>query len=1010
MIPIKLTIEGLYSYQDRQTIDFTELTAGGLFGIFGSTGSGKSSILEAISFVLYGNTERLNSKRGYNMMNLKSNRIYLDFEFINFENKQYRVTKEYKRNSKQFEKIKSPETYFYEWSNEQWGPIEKPNVENIVGLSYDNFKRTIIIPQGQFKEFLNLGDADRSRMLMEIFNLKKFDLQYKVSKLMNSNKSSLDLNKGKLDTYEEVSEEKVITLKNKYAEEKEQTDKAKKTLEGLEKQFQEMTLIKTKIEALAKDKKSFQILEQEKESIAHLEAKTKQYESLRNIFEPLLKRQTEALTESQKQEVLFKKNETELQQVQETIQANNREIESLEPAFQNLEQDKQQEKELELIVKMKGLRVEIDELSGRIEKGNLHVEQERKLKEELEVKQKEKQSQKETLQKQKMDTALIESLSNWYIQAKNIRGQIAKLGKDCKDIQVEIGQKDEALNALSFKEDTYENDFQEKEVRLKQEKQILEDQRSHLLLEEKFLAYQQDLKEGDACPLCGSEHHPNIQSGKDVSKELKEVKEKIKTNQMALDTLQEQKQKIEKLLNEKNHLSSQLQKAEAELSFEQNKLQDHQQTFIWKDFDVKDEQKFHEAKEKSLETEQSLKTLEQELSKISNQLKETQDNLEKYRNAVQDFKSKVDQSQGSFEAHQKDLKKLKFEDFLSVSIEEIQTQSHSLQQKIADVSQKYEAAQQKKQSLQQQLAGLEATIKAVQDHLEEWQGKLKEVLQQIEVALGQTEFSEIESIRNILQEKLDIAANRTRIEQFNVNIKALKQKIQEQEAQLKDTAFDLTGYVETEAQLQTAKEANEYISKQFHQTELELKQNQKALEEKKGLLQEQSKLQNRQDNLNNLFNIFKGSGFVQYVSSIYLRQLCDHANIRFRRMTKNQLSLNLDEANDFEVIDYLNEGRTRSVKTLSGGQAFQASLSLALALAESVQTQNQSKQNFFFIDEGFGTQDIESVNLVFDTLIQLQKENRIVGIISHVDELKERMPRALHIHKDEEQGSKIEMV
>jgi len=138
--------------------------------------------------------------------------------------------------------------------------------------------------------------------------------------------------------------------------------------------------------------------------------------------------------------------------------------------------------------------------------------------------------------------------------------------------------------------------------------------------------------------------------------------------------------------------------------------------------------------------------------------------------------------------------------------------------------------------------------------------------------------------------------------------------------------------------------------------------------------------------------------------------LCDHANVRFHRMTRNQLSLQLNENNDFEIIDYLNEGRSRSVKTLSGGQAFQVSLSLALALAESVQTNAQSEKNFFFIDEGFGTQDVESVNIVFETLMNLQKENRIVGIISHVEELKEKIPVSLHITKDEERGSLIEIV
>ncbi|MGL6129077.1 AAA family ATPase, partial [Chryseobacterium artocarpi] len=105
MIPVQLTIEGLYSYQERQIIDFKNLTDAGLFGIFGAVGSGKSSVLEAISFALYGETERLNmrDKRAYNMMNLKSNSSYIEFDFINYENKLFRATRDFRRNSKKFE-------------------------------------------------------------------------------------------------------------------------------------------------------------------------------------------------------------------------------------------------------------------------------------------------------------------------------------------------------------------------------------------------------------------------------------------------------------------------------------------------------------------------------------------------------------------------------------------------------------------------------------------------------------------------------------------------------------------------------------------------------------------------------------------------------------------------------------------------------------------------------------------------------------------------------------------
>ena len=96
MIPVSLHIEGLYSYQAKQEIDFTQLTRAQIFGIFGATGSGKSSILEAIAFALYGQSERLNQKdnRAYNMVNLKSNRLLIDFDFkVQLPNRSFELIK-----------------------------------------------------------------------------------------------------------------------------------------------------------------------------------------------------------------------------------------------------------------------------------------------------------------------------------------------------------------------------------------------------------------------------------------------------------------------------------------------------------------------------------------------------------------------------------------------------------------------------------------------------------------------------------------------------------------------------------------------------------------------------------------------------------------------------------------------------------------------------------------------------------------------------------------------------
>ena len=185
MIPEKLTIEGLYSYQERQTIDFNSLMSAGLFGVFGATGSGKSSILEAITFALYGRTERLSSgdSRNYNMLNLKSDRMYIEFDFYNYNNQHYRAVRELKRNSKKFDTVSIPSNHviFYKIENDVITPLENIDAEQLIGMSYDNFKRTIIIPQGQFKEFLELKPTARTEMLKEIFNLKYLPLHLLIS-------------------------------------------------------------------------------------------------------------------------------------------------------------------------------------------------------------------------------------------------------------------------------------------------------------------------------------------------------------------------------------------------------------------------------------------------------------------------------------------------------------------------------------------------------------------------------------------------------------------------------------------------------------------------------------------------------------------------------------------------------------------------------------------------------------------------------------------------------------
>ena len=172
-------------------------------------------------------------------------------------------------------------------------------------------------------------------------------------------------------------------------------------------------------------------------------------------------------------------------------------------------------------------------------------------------------------------------------------------------------------------------------------------------------------------------------------------------------------------------------------------------------------------------------------------------------------------------------------------------------------------------------------------------------------------------------------------------------------------------------------------------------------------MQDLEKVEKRALNLKELERLFKGHGFVKYVSSIYLKELCQTANQRFMKLTKNSLSLEIDEDNNFWVRDYLNGGKRRLLKSLSGGQTFQASLCLALALAEKVKALNRADQSFFFLDEGFGALDRTSLRTVFEALKSLRQEHRVVGIISHVEELQHEIEVYAQVELDDEVGSQI---
>lgn len=1003
MIPDKLTIEGLYSYQERQTIDFGALIDAGLFGVFGSVGSGKSSILEAITFALFGKTERLNERgdsRNYNMMNLKSNRTYIEFDFYNFENRYFRITREYRRHKNKFREVQAETPVFYEQLHGQWIPLEHTDVEPLIGLSYTNFKRTIIIPQGQFKEFLELGNRDRTQMMKEIFNLYRFDLQDKVAQLNKKNQSQLDTLNGQLSNYEEVTAELIEAETQLLNDEQKQLYQKEQTYKLVHDKFQLLKNLKADVEELTKRKTELATVAAREPEIEELKKRFQQYEQTRQVFYQLLIDRKRLMKELDQHKTDFQQQQ-ELRQHLTTAQTElQQQFDRLKIESEKIEIKKAEADDLSLLVKIRDLtdifaqkQLQITQAGAAIEKFDVQL---KKRQENLET----NLSETELLRSKKLDSKLLMDVAAWFSEQHRLQKDSAKTLLTIQATTQEITQIDKELENVETNP--------EGKIRLKEEeKKDLQKVQSQLEVQQKLAEYAHALHDGEPCPLCGSTAHPNVVEHKDLSQDIAHIDTQLAACDQAIAEIREAYNNNQQLIARKSVLAEQVQKSTAEAAAIINQVDTHRKQFVWEQFDPDNPEAFDDVRQNNLQQEKDIREKEQLSTALRKQFEDERKKLEQLHTTLNQLKLQEREVSAQIKNNKSHLRVLSYADTGQMSTAALQKQHHELLQHIRHTEQAFAKVTEDLNNNRTKLAAQESLTASTSKHIDKLEKQLETVQEQVSQALAQHHFDDIEQVRTILAWQMDTEATRNTLENYKIKLESLRSIVQTLESKLQQAQFDEVEFISLGQQVDEMALQVKTSTETVARIDANARRMAKQFEDKKELLLQQEKLQKRSDNLKVMTRLFKGQGFVEYVSSIFLRQLCDHANIRFRRMTRNQLSLSINQENDFEIIDYLNEGKSRNVKTLSGGQAFQVSLSLALALAESVQSHAKADKNFFFIDEGFGTQDSESVNMVFETLLSLQKENRIVGIISHVEELKERIPAAIHIRKDEERGSLI---
>jgi exonuclease SbcC len=1019
MIPLNLTIEGLYSYRTHQTIDFTNLTQSGLFGIFGGVGSGKSSILEAISFALYGESERLNArdKRNYNMMNLKSKKLLIDFEFKSHNETIYKFVVQGKRNNNRFEDVGAFERKAYRLEKEDWVPIPTEEIETITGLNYQNFRRTIIIPQGRFQEFLQLSSTDRTTMLKELFNLTKYELSDKIARLDSKNNATIQYISGGLQEIGEIEPEKIAKMEKQKTDLQIEIGKLKLSLGEMEKNDQQAETLKKLIGAIKEHSKKFTLLQQSAADMKELERKLKEYELFSRIF-----RSDISQMEELKEKFRMSGDELTTNRAKQALQQQESEkllplYENLKKEYENRDQFIRESEELTKYAAVRNLRDEFSGLSGRAANGVKAVSETTLLVTIAKKQQTEAAKVLELLHKDLPDIRLLSAIKAWYTLEKELLKSMQEIQKKKEDkltsLQNLNGQviSDLTNSGLfdSIPEQIDPAQYLDKievlksgiEMELTKYSSLI----SELEISHKLEQYADALHDGMPCPLCGSEKHPRILNPTDVAKNLENVRTEKQSMEVQLRKCNECARSLTIHLTNRDSGLTQLQELLDELTKRQASEKKHAQEFQWKGFDRKDDRKLAEEEARYDQMKKAIENGEKQLKNNGVDLEKKGKLLEQYTEEQTRVEQKMIGVQTKMDLLEKQITLIDLDLYKEISVEHLLEMSHEFLSRHTALSAKFIETENKVNALNKSIMAISGQIGEMERNHAGLKGQLTKLQQKIEKQLRDHGGLDLSDVTGVLIQEMDIDETRAQVENFYRSVEVVKKSLDQLNQELDGRSYDEEVHQLVKDEILGLEHAIETMNREIGSLETVIQSMKRDAIKFASLKADLEKAELRKQDISELKNLFRSSGFVNYVSTVYLQNLCKAANERFYKLTRQKLGLELSEENSFEVRDYMNDGHLRNVKTLSGGQTFQASLSLALSLADSIHKLAASSENFFFLDEGFGTLDKETLEVAFDTLKALRKENRIVGVISHVEEMQMEIETFLKVTNDEERGS-----
>lgn len=1009
MRPRKLKLRGFITYKDTIEIDFTKLFDKKIFLISGDTGSGKTSIFDAISFALYGSVAR----------EISSDRLRCDFlseedpyTYVNLEfdvgARTYRIERiprQIAKKTKIGQNIGNAVALF-DITEEEILLSEKQGetdeiIKKIIGLDDKQFSKVMLLAQGKFQEFLAAKSTDKAKLLGDIFKTYEYkDFQEKIKNIAKDSIKEMDYIDKEVANVIDYSPEIKKLIDRDYLITHDFSAIEKILLDGksgLDKTYEELTkkeekkdfLIKKLIGGLEEGKRLNENIEKYKFIEKDLEQLSSHEEEKKALLEKI------KLSDLAQNIFLYEKNYKDALSDIQKLEDSLRESEKIEKA--------EIEKNKVLTQKMEGLADKRKILDKKkIEKENTDkllasyktFLKAKKSYEDMEKIKEERQknlASLEDLEKEFKNLRKIFDLNNELI------GEISEKGTNENKSLANLSD-----NIRKLEEDRKKlidiKDHKGKIAQLSTDKDKLEEIEKKALASEDLIIINKLIdraNEEGFCPVCLKKQDKILHKHPIEDIDLNLLRKNLANVNQALNLRKESLEKIEKDLTSKDNLD-QIEKL-LEGNYAHKKEIEENILRLRKDYQKKVEDR------KSFK--KNLDKLTDEINSSKDKDKTLQDKLNTNKDAEITYLS------------QKDLMKDFDEKILEEKSLKLKEEIAGLEKEISDISKAYQKSQLSLKEIQTNIENKKESLKDLsakaKTYREDFDGKVKE------------SFENKESYQNSLAAFDKLLEKRDEVDTY---FKALaKAKISlDNFASYKDQNPKDLEKIKKEIEIEELNKKELSIKKAeiYARIEIFAKTYQRIGDLKKsyekGLADSES--------LARLSKVADGSfgkvigrekiDFETFVLTYYFDKVLSLANLRLMDMTGNQFSMiRKSEAEDqrskagldIEILD-ANTGKARPAVTLSGGESFLASLSLALGLSDEISMENGGiRIDTLFIDEGFGTLSKDYLDNAICTIEKLAYEDKFIGLISHVDELKEAIDAKISVTYTPSHGSRVEV-